>query len=285
MVKGGGIINHNYAQPLPGGMPDYDLVCFDMDGVLTRVRSSWCWIHECFEVDNEATYQAYINQEIDEMEFMRRDIALWTAKKPDVTEREIAVMFRDMPIIGGIQETVACLRDNGIRCVIVSGGIDLAAAMLAREFGFDDYVADKLETNPDGTLTGEGRLVVDLKDKGVNVRDFIAKYGTTKERTVSIGNSFTDIPMFKNSGMSIAFNPTDPYTEEAATHTVRSENIADVLDLILGDERIESSGAVEASTGNGALALMEFDRCFRWRVTPRRHRRRGRSPTRRTPRR
>jgi phosphoserine phosphatase len=58
-------------------------------------------------------------------------------------------------------------------------------------------------------------------------------YGTTKERTVSIGNSFTDIPMFKNSGMSIAFNPTDPYTSEAATYTVRSDNIADVLDYIL----------------------------------------------------
>ena len=41
--------------------------------------------------------------------------------------------------------------------------------------------------------------------------------------------------MFKNSGMSIAFNPTDPYTEEAATVTVRSDNIADVLDHIICD--------------------------------------------------
>jgi phosphoserine phosphatase len=224
-------------------MAGYDLVCFDMDGVLTRVRSSWCWIHECFGVDNEPNYQAYINQEIDESEFMRRDIALWTGIRPDITEKEIAVMFRDMPLIGGIQETVACLRDNGIRCVIVSGGIDLAAAMLAREFGFDDYVADSLETNPDGTLTGEGVLTVDLRDKGVNVRDFIEKYGTTAERTVSIGNSFTDIPMFKNTGLSIAFNPTDPYTSEAATHTVVSENISDVLDLILTDEMRDHSSS------------------------------------------
>jgi len=141
-----------------------------------------------------------------------------------------------MPLIGGIQETVACLKENGVKCVIVSGGIDKAALLIKNEFGFDDFAADEICTNPDGTLTGEGKLIVDLKDKGINVRQFIEKYRTTPERTVSIGNSFTDIPMFKNSGMSIAFNPTDPYTSEAATYTVVSDNIADVLDYILEEE-------------------------------------------------
>lgn len=217
-------------------MQKYDLVCFDMDGVLTKLRSSWCWVHQCFDVDNEPAYQAYCNGEIDESEFMRRDIGLWIAKKPDVTIDEITKLFQDMPLIGGIQETIACLKANGIRSVIVSGGIDKAALMIKEEFGFDDFAADEICTNPDGTLTGEGSLVVDLRDKGINVRHFIEKYGTTPERTVSIGNSYTDIPMFKNTGMSIAFNPTDHYTSDAATYTVVSENIADVLDYILGEE-------------------------------------------------
>ena len=214
-------------------MRKYDLVCFDMDGTLTKLRSSWCWVHSCFEVDNEPAYQAFCNGEIDEPEFMRRDIALWTNKNPDVTIRDIAVLFRDMPLIDGIQETIACLKANGIRTVIISGGIDLAAKMLADEFGFDDYIADEVLSYEDGRLTGEGKMNVDLRDKGINVRQYIEKYGTTMERTVSVGNSFTDIPMFKNSGMSIAFNPTDPYTQEAATHTVFSENIADILDFIM----------------------------------------------------
>ena len=214
-------------------MRKYDLVCFDMDGTLTKLRSSWCWVHSCFEVDNEPAYQAFCNGEIDEPEFMRRDIALWTNKNPDVTIRDIAVLFRDMPLIDGIQETIACLKANGIRTVVISGGIDLAAKMLANEFGFDDYIADEVLSYEDGRLTGEGKMNVDLRDKGINVRQYIEKYGTTMERTVSVGNSFTDIPMFKNSGMSIAFNPTDPYTQEAATHTIFSENIADILDFII----------------------------------------------------
>ena len=226
-------------------MRKYDLVCFDMDGTLTKLRSSWCWVHQHFGVDNEPAYQAFCNGEIDEPEFMRRDIALWKGKNPDVTVGDIAVTFRDMPLIEGIQETVACLNDCGIRAVIVSGGIDLAAAMLTREFGFDDFVADELCAYEDGRLTGEGRMNVDLRDKGINVRHFIEKYRTTAERTVSIGNSFTDIGMFKQSGFSIAFNPTDPYTVEAADVTVESDNIADVLDYILMDD--PSPGE---STGN-----------------------------------
>jgi len=222
-------------------MKKYDLVCFDMDGTLTRLRSSWCWIHKSLGVDNEPSYQAYINGEIDEMEFMRRDIALWKNVNPDIRIKDLIHIFQDMPLIGGIQETVACLRDAGVACVIVSGGIDLAAKMIAEEFGFDDFAADEICSYPDGSLTGEGKLTVDLRDKGINVREFITKYGTTSERTVSVGNSFTDISMFENSGMSIAFNPTDEYTINAATHTVNSENIADILDLILSDDHSSSS--------------------------------------------
>lgn len=215
----------------------FDLVCFDMDGVLTKVRSSWAWIHNVLGVDDEEAYWAYINQEIDEKEFMRRDIAIWKGVKPDINERDLVRWFRTMPLTGGIQETVAALQEGGAKCVIVSGGIDLAARMLAGEYGFDDVAADHIETDAEGYLTGEGVEVVDLKDKGKTVRMFMERYGAPKERTASIGNSFTDIPMFECSGTSVAFNPSDPYTEEAATYVVRSENISDVLEHLLPEEK------------------------------------------------
>lgn len=217
-------------------MQKYDLVCFDMDGVLIPIRSSWYWIHQCLEIENEDAYNAYINKEIDQLEFMRRDISLWTSVKPDMCVNDLIKFFKDVPLINGIQETIACLKANGIRCVIVSGGIDLAAKMIATEFGFDDYIADEICSHENGCLTGEGKRNVDLSNKGINVLEFIKKYNTTPERTVSIGNSYTDITMFENSGMSIAFNPTDIYTEEAATHTLRTDNISDILEFILPEE-------------------------------------------------
>ncbi len=213
-------------------MAKYDLGCFVMDGALTRVRSSGRWVAECCGVEHAPAYQAFIMGEIDEDEFMRRDIGLWMEKNPDVTIGDVAHCFQTLPLIGGIQETVACLRENGIHCIILSGGIDLAAQMLCNEFGIETSVADEILADENGRLTGEGRRNLDLRDKGVKVREFIERYGTTKERTISIGNSYTDIPMFKNSGLSIAFNPTDEYTSEAANATVVSDNIADILDVI-----------------------------------------------------
>ncbi|MFA7031849.1 MAG: HAD-IB family phosphatase [Candidatus Methanomethylophilaceae archaeon] len=213
---------------------DYELVCFDMDGTLTTQRSSWGWVHDVYEVDNGESYYAFCSGEIDEPEFMRRDIALWKNADPDVTIDKISRIFRTMPLTEGIQETVAALKSEGMRCVIVSGGIDIAAKMIADEFGFDSYIADSLETCEGGRLTGEGIMNVDLRDKGINVREFQKKYGTDKDRTVSIGNSFTDIGMFGNSGLSIAFNPIDEMTVEAADAVVRSDNISDVLDIIFG---------------------------------------------------
>ena len=211
----------------------YDLVCFDMDGTLTRVRSTWKWIHECLGTSNEEGYKAFINQEITEREFMRSDIGTWKKVKPDLCVKDLIGIFQKVPLINGIQETVASLQDAGMKCVIVSGGIDIAAKMIMNEFGFDDFISDALEIDEQGMLTGEGVDIVDLADKSPWVRKFIEKYHTTPERTVSIGNSFTDIPMFKNSALSIAFNPTDTYTSDAATHTVVSDTISDVLDYIL----------------------------------------------------
>lgn len=213
----------------------FDLVVFDMDGVLTQTRSSWSFIHDELGVDNEEAYRKFVNMEIDEPEFMRRDIALWMGTMPGINIRDITMMMCRLPLTEGIQETIACLKHNNIRSVICSGGIDLAAKMIATEFGFDGYIADTLLTDDDGGLTGEGQMNVDLRDKGKNVRDFIAQFGTTPDRTVSVGNSFTDIKMFENTGKSIAFNPTDIYTEDAATDVVRSKNISDILDLILFD--------------------------------------------------
>ena len=214
----------------------YDLVIFDMDGVLTRDRSSWTFVHDMMGVSNEHNLKAFIEGRIDEDEFIRSDIALWKGVDPDINIRKIARFFKELRLIDGIQETVACLHYNKIRCVICSGGIDLAAKMISDEYGFDDYAAVTLLTDENGRLTGEGKKGVDLSDKGVSTRAFIEKYGTTPERTVSIGNSFTDIKMFENTGLSIAFNPEDDATRNAADHIIESKNIADVLDLIIPSE-------------------------------------------------
>jgi len=217
----------------------YDLVAFDMDGVLLDHVSSWTWIHDAFGVSNEDSFKEFICGKIDEKEFMRRDIALWKNIDPDISIRKAARYLKDVPLMGGIQETVAALKWNDIKCVIISGGIDIAAEMIANEFGFDAFAANTLESDVNGRLTGEGIINVDLRDKGKKLVEFIEEFGTTRERTVSVGNSYTDIKMFERSGLSIAFNPIDGMTEKGADRVVRSKNLSDILDIIFEIENRE----------------------------------------------
>ncbi len=211
----------------------YDLAVFDMDGTLTDYRSSWEFVLNEFGGDNTETYNAWCNMEIDEKEFMRRDLAEWMKAKPGVTEKDVAKILRNLPLVDGIQETVACLHYNGIKCAICSGGLSLAAKMISDEFGFDYYIADDLETDEEGRLTGEGIQNVDLRDKGKAFLDIVEKFETTPERTIAIGNSFGDVPMFEKAGLSIAFNPVDQeYTAAAATHSVSSKNISEILEFV-----------------------------------------------------
>jgi len=211
----------------------YKLVAFDMDGVLIDHEGSWTWANDKFEVDNREAFEMFKEGRITEIEFIRRDIGLWLGKHPNVNISDLINALRDVPLINGIRETIETLSQNCIKSVIVSGGIDKAAQMIAEEYGFDDYAANTILSHPDGRLTGDGKINVDLTDKGIKTREFMNKYDARKEETVAIGNSYTDVKMFEAAGFSIAFNPIDKKTVDAADRVVRSRSITDVLDIIL----------------------------------------------------
>lgn len=210
------------------------LAAFDMDGVLVDIVSSWVHVHRQFDVNNDHSLFAYLRGEIDDREFIRRDIALWKEADPDVTSDRIRGMLDSAPIMEGAADLMAELRRRGFRTAIVSAGIDLLSERVAAELGMDLQFANGLCADAAGRLTGEGVFRVRLMEKGRTVAEAARMLGAGPEDIVSVGNSRYDVSMFESSALGIAFCPEDELVRERADAVVDEKDLRRVLDHLDG---------------------------------------------------
>ncbi|MFO7793311.1 MAG: HAD family phosphatase [Candidatus Saliniplasma sp.] len=208
----------------------YELVIFDMDGVLVDVHSSWAWVHEHFDVDNNHSLKAYLNGEIDDLEFIRRDIGLWKGKKKDITKGDIEEILKDTPLMPGYEDCLACFKRHDFKTAIISGGLKPLARIIGDSY-FDVIKANDVDSKED-KLTGEGILEVPLNDKGTAFDEVIKEFDTTPERTVAVGNSFIDAPMLERAGLGIAFDPADEKVRYAADVIITEKDLSKVWETV-----------------------------------------------------
>jgi phosphoserine phosphatase len=210
------------------------LAAFDMDGVLVDIVSSWVHVHRQFGVNNDHSLFAYLRGEIDDREFIRRDIALWKEADPDVTSAKIRSMLATAPIMTGAAELMAELKRRGFSTAIVSAGIDLLSERVAEELAMDLQFANGLLTDASDRLTGEGVFRVRLMDKGSKVSEAARELGVRHEDIVSVGNSRYDVSMFEHSAFGIAFCPEDDHVKEKADAVVVEKDLRKVLEHLDG---------------------------------------------------
>lgn len=208
------------------------LVVFDMDGVLADTESSWVHVHKHFGVNNDHSLYAYLRGEIDDLEFIRRDIDLWKKTEPDVTEASIREILNDVPIMPGAQRTIRELKRMGIGTAIVSAGIDLLAERISKELGVDAQLANGLVKDGTGRLSGEGILRVKLMDKGDAVTAVANTMKIQTKDVVAVGNSSYDVSMFRKAGMGIAFQPSDDFVRTSAQVVVQQKDLSMILQFI-----------------------------------------------------
>ncbi len=208
------------------------LVVFDMDGVLADTISSWVFVHQHFGVNNDESLCVYLRGDIDDLEFIRRDIGLWKAKEPGVTSERIRDILGEVPLMPGASETMAALRALGVKTAIVSAGIDLLSERIAEELRMDHQIANGLETDASGRLSGRGILRVKLTDKGDAVLAAANMFCVRKADVTAVGNSKYDISMFRKAGKGIAFSPADDSVRESADAVIDGKDLTKILDLI-----------------------------------------------------
>jgi len=205
------------------------MAVFDMDGVLIHQRSSWRIVHDRLGTNNEGSFFAYMRGEIDDHEFMRRDIYLWRGRGINsLTDVEVAI--EDAVLMEGFHECMKLLKERGFALAILSGGLDVLALKLGRLGGFDHIIANGLILDVEGLLTGEGDLRVPLRDKG-SVLSRLMEEGHSP--VVVVGDSRVDLSMFALADLSIAFRPEFRDVADAADIVIREPDLRTVARRIL----------------------------------------------------
>ena len=208
-----------------------EFVVFDMDGVLIDIDSSWKYVHDFFNTSNEKSVEAYLRGRIDDLEFIRRDVSLWSVDGKPLKKEKLVEILSDVPFMNGIYEIVDFLRNHKIRTGIVSAGLDVLANRVARDLGIDFVYANGVKTDDDGFLTGEGVVGVRLMYKDDTVKRLSYETGIPLCNIAVVGNSCFDIPMFEVAGLGIAFNPEDDCVRRAADFVINEKNLTKILPI------------------------------------------------------
>jgi phosphoserine phosphatase len=205
------------------------LAIFDMDGVLTDILSSWKYIHDYFGSSNDRSVDLYLKGEIDDLEFIKRDVELWKENDKPITYEKLENLLSDIPLMKGADKCISILKKNNIKTSIVSAGLDILATKVANKLDIDYVYANGLKKDKNGYLNGNGILGVELIRKDKNVIELSNKLKIAQENIVGIGNSCFDIPMLEHCGLSIAFNPEDECIKKVADIVIEEKNLLKII--------------------------------------------------------
>jgi len=209
-----------------------EMVVFDVDGTLTNHNSVWQYIHEqlgLWDGKAELYQEAYLRGEITYRRFCQLDAALWRG----IPENRIRGLSNKIPYNPGVRDTIRKLKHAGIYLAALSTGLNTLVDRVVAELDLDIGLANVLVTSG-GRLTGEVEVLVEDGTKGEALVQLADRAGIKPERVAAVGDSPTDIGMFRRAGLSIAYSPTSETVGKAADYLVPGGDFPAVADIILG---------------------------------------------------
>ncbi|OPY75102.1 MAG: Phosphoserine phosphatase [Syntrophorhabdus sp. PtaU1.Bin058] len=205
------------------------IVFLDCDGTLTKVKSSWEFLHRRLGLWNNHAdlYQRLFREgKIDYHEFCRRDALLWKGLRV----ADVLDVVRGIPYQEGVKEAIRSLKGMGITTFIVSTGLSALVDLVRAELAIDGAVSNEL-LSKDGVLTGEVRINVEYDRKGALIDAMLDRSGLNRKDACAVGDGEGDIGMFEAVGLPIGFNPHDKVLPHIK-HACFGSSLADIVDIV-----------------------------------------------------
>ncbi len=207
------------------------IIFFDMDGVLTPEKSSWHFVHRKLEVDNSENLQKYLNNEITYDEFFKLDLNLWISRFGEMKKETIVNILKQIEVRECVYDLINTLKNEGIKAIIISGGISWLADYIKENYNFDEAYANEILTDNRGYIIPEGKINVIPDKKNLIIRNILKKYNVKKEETMSVGDSSDDYSMYLETGKFFSFNSNDARIKRISSGDI-DKNLMEIIRYI-----------------------------------------------------
>lgn len=207
------------------------IIFLDCDGTLTKVKSSWEFLHRRLGLWNNRAdmYQRLFREgTIDYREFCRRDAVLWRG----LPVGDVMDVVREIPYQDGAREAIRSVKEMGIATYIVSTGLSVLVDLVKSELSIDGAVSNEL-ISEGGVLTGEVKINVEYDKKGVLVGTLLNQSGLDRKEACAVGDGEGDIGMFEAVGLPIGFNPHERVLPHIR-HACYGGSFAGIVDIVGG---------------------------------------------------
>ncbi|TDB79170.1 HAD family phosphatase [Micromonospora sp. KC721] len=206
------------------------VVFFDVDGTLVPNTSSGQHLAELLghaEVVREAE-AGYAAGVLSNEQVCVLDARGWASRSP----AEVRGFLKTLPLVEGIAETVDWCRRHRLAPILATLAWDVVGEYLCDRFGFERSCGPRLEVVR-GRYSGDVAAYFDEIDKRDFAVSVATELGVQLWHCAAIGDSRSDLPLFAEVGMAVAFNATAG-ARSAAHTSADGSDLRDVLPLLAG---------------------------------------------------
>ncbi|MEK6983625.1 MAG: HAD-IB family phosphatase [Nanoarchaeota archaeon] len=218
-------------------MPNYKLVCFDVDGTLVdNTKSSWQIFHDYFQTDKhrrDDAKNAFFNGKITYVQWAEHDISLWREK--DAKKSDFWRAMESLRLMNGALETLGELKKGKFRLAIISGSMNILLEKLLPNYKeiFDHVFISRIHFAEDGTISKVEATEYDVDAKPLALREIAAREMISIQECVFVGDYLNDMKIIQKAGLGIAFNCIHDELKKAADVVIEKKDLREILKYII----------------------------------------------------
>jgi len=168
-------------------------------------------------------YEDFISHKINEEEFIKNGAELWQGFK----EKDLIKIHSQIKLNPNVEEVLNQLKERRIKLILVTN-LPSKLAELYMNLGFSHLFGTECKIK-NGIFTG--RVLKMNPNKGIVIKNLCNKLGINPEECIAVGDSRSDIKMFKVVGYdnSFAYNANEEVKKYAKHHIKDFKEIMDII--------------------------------------------------------